>query len=377
MPSRSTCTGCAGSSRRPAWRSSRCAAWGIASRKTGPRLKLALFADIHSNLEAITACLAHARCAGGGPLRVSRRSRRLRRRPGGGARADRAARGERRRRRARQPRRGGDGPSGRRAQPQRAGRRRLDARAARPTAARVPRVAAADRRGRQPPVRPRERGRAGAVDLRQRPARGGGEHRAPASASYIFSGHVHEQKLYYTGASGKPMPFRPVPGTPIPAAKHHRWLAIVGSAGQPRDGNNAACYALFDTRAGAADVLSRSLRPSRPRSARSAPPDFPIGSRCGWSAERDERRRRPGSVIDGFRLGEMIHAGSMATIFRLDRCRRSAAAHHEDPAARTRRAGGQRHRLRGLPHGAGRAGAGSAIIRRSSPTATSKPRRIS
>ena len=24
-----------------------------------------------------------------------------------------------------------------------------------------------------------------------------------------------------------------------------------------------------------------------------------------------------GSVIDGFRLGEMIHAGSMATIFRL------------------------------------------------------------
>jgi hypothetical protein len=25
----------------------------------------------------------------------------------------------------------------------------------------------------------------------------------------------------------------------------------------------------------------------------------------------------PGSVIDGFRLGEMIHAGSMATIFRL------------------------------------------------------------
>ena len=54
-------------------------------------------------------------------------------------------------------------------------------------------------------------------------------------APYIFSGHVHEQKLYYTGASGKPLPFRPVPGTPIPAAKHRQWLAIVGSAGQPRD----------------------------------------------------------------------------------------------------------------------------------------------
>ncbi|HEY6240049.1 MAG TPA: metallophosphoesterase family protein [Burkholderiales bacterium] len=65
-------------------------------------------------------------------------------------------------------------------------------------------------------------------------------------ANYIFCGHVHEQKLYFTGAGGQSMPFRPVPGTPIPAAKHRQWLAIVGSAGQPRDGNNAACYALFD-----------------------------------------------------------------------------------------------------------------------------------
>ena len=68
-----------------------------------------------------------------------------------------------------------------------------------------------------------------------------------AKATYLFSGHVHEQKLYYTGVSGTPMTFRPVPSTPIPVAKHHRWLAIVGSAGQPRDGNNTACYALFDT----------------------------------------------------------------------------------------------------------------------------------
>ena len=52
---------------------------------------------------------------------------------------------------------------------------------------------------------------------------------------YIFCGHVHEQKLYYMGADGRPMPFRPVPGTPIPTGKHRQWLAIVGSAGQPRD----------------------------------------------------------------------------------------------------------------------------------------------
>ena len=67
-----------------------------------------------------------------------------------------------------------------------------------------------------------------------------------AGCAYTFSGHVHEQVLYYLGASGRPMPFRPVPGTPIPLAPHRAWLAIVGSAGQPRDGNNAACYALAD-----------------------------------------------------------------------------------------------------------------------------------
>ncbi|MGC2519520.1 MAG: metallophosphoesterase [Burkholderiales bacterium] len=67
-----------------------------------------------------------------------------------------------------------------------------------------------------------------------------------AAAAFTFCGHVHEQRLYYMGAAGRPMLFRPVPGTPIPTGKHRQWLAIVGSAGQPRDRNNAACYALAD-----------------------------------------------------------------------------------------------------------------------------------
>jgi len=66
------------------------------------------------------------------------------------------------------------------------------------------------------------------------------------NAGYIFCGHVHEQKLYFVGADGRPMPFQPVPGTPVPIGKHRQWLAIVGSAGQPRDRNNAACYAFAD-----------------------------------------------------------------------------------------------------------------------------------
>jgi len=67
-----------------------------------------------------------------------------------------------------------------------------------------------------------------------------------AKAQLIFCGHVHEQRLYYMGADAKPTPFRPVAGTPIPTARHRQWLAIVGSAGQPRDRNNAACWALAD-----------------------------------------------------------------------------------------------------------------------------------
>lgn len=67
-----------------------------------------------------------------------------------------------------------------------------------------------------------------------------------AEANYVFCGHVHEPHLYYIGASGHPMPFKPMAGTPIPTARHRQWLAIVGSVGQPRDGNNQASYALFD-----------------------------------------------------------------------------------------------------------------------------------
>lgn len=66
-------------------------------------------------------------------------------------------------------------------------------------------------------------------------------------ASYVFCGHVHEQQLYFRGADGRPALFQPIPDIPIPATRQRQWLAIVGSTGQPRDLNNAACYALFDT----------------------------------------------------------------------------------------------------------------------------------
>lgn len=63
-----------------------------------------------------------------------------------------------------------------------------------------------------------------------------------------FCGHIHEPRLYHLSALGKVADFVPTAGTPVPLLPARRWLAIPGSAGQPRDGNPAACYALFDDR---------------------------------------------------------------------------------------------------------------------------------
>lgn len=67
-----------------------------------------------------------------------------------------------------------------------------------------------------------------------------------AQATYTFCGHVHDQVLYFENPSGHMCEFRPTPGTPVPMRSHRRWLAIVGSVGQPRDRNPKAAYALFD-----------------------------------------------------------------------------------------------------------------------------------
>lgn len=71
-----------------------------------------------------------------------------------------------------------------------------------------------------------------------------------AGTAYVFSGHVHDQALYFKTPAGKTALFRPTPGSPVPVPQRRGglagWLAIIGSVGQPRDGNPAAAYALFD-----------------------------------------------------------------------------------------------------------------------------------
>jgi diadenosine tetraphosphatase ApaH/serine/threonine PP2A family protein phosphatase len=64
---------------------------------------------------------------------------------------------------------------------------------------------------------------------------------------YVFGGHVHLQTLYYRGATDGLMKFIPQAGVAVPVPKHRQWLSTVGSVGQPRDGHTQAMYAVLDT----------------------------------------------------------------------------------------------------------------------------------
>lgn len=81
-------------------------------------------------------------------------------------------------------------------------------------------------------------------------ARSAGASLAAAGADpevrYVFGGHVHRQTLYYKGSGDGLMAFSPTAGVPIPMPAHRHWVATVGSVGQPRDGQTSAMYALFD-----------------------------------------------------------------------------------------------------------------------------------
>ena len=64
--------------------------------------------------------------------------------------------------------------------------------------------------------------------------------------NYTFVGHAHEQALFYQSAVGKLIRFAPHPGDEIPVLHHRQWVGVVGSLGQPRDGNPDACFAVFE-----------------------------------------------------------------------------------------------------------------------------------
>jgi diadenosine tetraphosphatase ApaH/serine/threonine PP2A family protein phosphatase len=66
-------------------------------------------------------------------------------------------------------------------------------------------------------------------------------------AHVTFCGHIHRPALYSMSVTGKMTSFIPISGVKVQLLPGRRWLAVLGSVGQPRDGDPAACFAMFDT----------------------------------------------------------------------------------------------------------------------------------
>lgn len=65
-------------------------------------------------------------------------------------------------------------------------------------------------------------------------------------ARITICGHVHKPALYVMSADKPAQPFIPIAGSSVPLIQRRHWLCVVGSVGQPRDGNPAAAYSLLD-----------------------------------------------------------------------------------------------------------------------------------
>jgi diadenosine tetraphosphatase ApaH/serine/threonine PP2A family protein phosphatase len=69
-----------------------------------------------------------------------------------------------------------------------------------------------------------------------------------ATAAHVtFCGHIHRPALYSMSVTGKMTNFVPTSGVTVQLLQGRRWLTVLGSVGQPRDGDPAASFAMFDT----------------------------------------------------------------------------------------------------------------------------------
>ncbi len=67
------------------------------------------------------------------------------------------------------------------------------------------------------------------------------------TAHVTFCGHIHKPALYSISVTGKMTSFVPISGVTVQLLQGRRWLTVLGSVGQPRDGDPAASFAMFDT----------------------------------------------------------------------------------------------------------------------------------
>jgi diadenosine tetraphosphatase ApaH/serine/threonine PP2A family protein phosphatase len=61
-----------------------------------------------------------------------------------------------------------------------------------------------------------------------------------------FSGHVHRPRLYQKSTGHHAIARVPASDESISLGEEHKWHAVIGSVGQPRDENPEAAYALYD-----------------------------------------------------------------------------------------------------------------------------------
>ena len=66
-------------------------------------------------------------------------------------------------------------------------------------------------------------------------------------AHVTLCGHIHQPALYSMSSTAKMTHFVPSSGVPVQLLGGRRWLAVLGSVGQPRDRNPAASFAMLDT----------------------------------------------------------------------------------------------------------------------------------
>ena len=140
-------------------------------------------------------------------------------------------------------------------------------------------------------------------------------------ARITFGGHVHRPALYSMSATAKMTSFIPTADVPIQLLPGRQWLAVLGAVGQPRDGVAAASFALFDT------VTRKSAIAARPTMSRRRPRGSgTTACRNGWptalrsegermaktirSARRGDRRLQGGGVRASWRDGDAVECNA-------------------------------------------------------------------
>lgn len=78
---------------------------------------------------------------------------------------------------------------------------------------------------------------------------------AASKSRVTLCGHVHRPTLYHARPGGRVEHFVPISGVAVPLLAQRRWIGVLGSVGQPRDGVPAAAYALLDTSANSLTIL--------------------------------------------------------------------------------------------------------------------------